>query len=629
MPTDTTGEDEAAGAAPAARLEFRLLGPVQMLVDGQPAALNGGMQRGLLAVLLLHANRTVATEQLRGALWDTCPPRTAKASLQWQISQLRKLLDRADPAADRLRFRHPGYVLHVEPGELDIDRFVSLAEAGRASLAEGDLVRADRLLSAAVGLWHGGALEDAEVPGLCRERARWNTSYMSVMEDRLDVDLGLGRHHSRLRDLDDLVAANPLRERLRELQMLALYRAGDPPGAVRAFHEGRALLSEELGLEPGEPLQRLFRAVLARDPALDIPIPVVTDATLVPAELPADVPDFVGRRAELSALTELRAADNGRDTPIALTGPAGSGKTALVVHWAHRITGLFPDGQLFADMRGHSHEPPAEPLRVLTRFLRALGLAAGDIPDRVDEAAGHYRSLLSGRRMLILLDDVQSPEQVRPLFPGDDACLLIMTSRHRLSGLRARDGVRQVELGGLAEADARELLTKTMGAKRVAAEPDAVERLAGLCSRLPLALRIAATRLDHAAPHGVADLLDGLRGDDGLCLLEVEQDTFASVRLSLDHSYFRLNPPERRLFRRLGSDFPGQVTSRSVAQESEETEAVSARLLTALAEANLIMPVAPDRYELHDLMRLYAMDQNRREQQASGAGARLREGADS
>jgi hypothetical protein len=344
--------------------------------------------------------------------------------------------------------------------------------------------------------------------------------------------------------------------------------------------------------------------------------------------LPADVPDFVGRRAELAALTAARESGNGRDTPIVLTGPAGCGKTALLVHWARTNSDLFPDGQFFADMRGHSDEPPAEPLRVLGRFLRALGVAAGDIPDRVDEAAGHYRSLLSGRRMLIVLDDVQSPEQVRPLFPGSDACLLLMTSRNRLSGLRARDGVRHVELGGVTEADARELLTRTVGASRVAAEPEAAEKLIRLCSRLPLALRIAATRMADDSPQPVADILDGLRGDDGLCLLEVEQDTLASMRLSLDHSYFQLEPSERQLLRRLGTDFPGSVTPWSVAEGSEETEGASARALTALAEANLIRTVAPDRYELGDLMRLYAMEQNRREQQASRTDARLPEGAE-
>ena len=621
-------DDDITQAQLSATLEFRLLGPVQLLVNGRPEPLTGGMQRGLLAVLLLHANRTVPADHLREVLWDAYPPRTAKASLQWQISQLRKLLDRADPRADRLLFRHPGYVLRVEPGELDIDRFLALADGGRASLAGGDLTRADRLLKAAVGLWRGGAMEDAEVPGLSRERSHWNTSYMSVVEDRLDVDLRLGRHHSRLRELDDLVAANPLRERLREMQMLALYRTGDPCGAVQSFHEGRKVLAEELGLEPGEQLQQLFRAVLARDPALAVAGPAVADPLAVPAELPADVPDFVGRRAELAALNEARGNGAGRDTPIVLTGPAGSGKTALIVHWARTISELFPDGQFFADMRGHSDEPPAEPLRVLGRFLRALGLAADDIPDRVDEAAGYYRSLLSGRRMLIVLDDVQSPEQVRPLFPGNDACLLVMTSRHRLSGLRARDGVRHAELGGMSPADARELLTRTMGAQRVAAEPAAADTLARLCSRLPLALRIAATRLTPDSPHPVADLLDGLRGDDGLGLLEVESDTLASMRLSLDQSYFRLEPAERQLLRRLGAEFPGPVTSGSVAGQSPETEHASARALTALAEANLIKPVAPGRYELSDLIRLYAIDQTRREQQASRADARLPERAD-
>ncbi|MBQ1023941.1 AfsR/SARP family transcriptional regulator [Micromonospora sp. C95] len=620
--------DDPARSDRGAKLEFRLLGPVELLVNGRSAPLNGGMQRGLLAVLLLHANRTVSADHLRDVLWGGHPPRTAKASLQWQISQLRKLLDRADPGADRLLFRQPGYVLRVEPGELDIDRFVALADEGRASLADGDLVQADKLLSAVVGLWRGEALEDAEVPGLCRERSHWNTSYMSVVEDRLDVDLRLGRHHSRLRELNDLVAANPLRERLREMQMLALYRAGDPSGAVQSFHDGRAALAEELGLEPGEQLQRLFRAVLARDPALDVPAPAVAAPPAVPAELPADVPDFVGRRAELAALTAARDSGNGRDTPIVLTGPAGCGKTALLVHWARANSDLFPHGQFFADMRGHSDEPPAEPLRVLGRFLRALGVAASDLPDRVDEAAGHYRSLLSGRRMLIVLDDVRSPEQVRPLFPGSDTCLLVMTSRNRLSGLRARDGARHLELGGMTEADARELLTHTVGASRVTAEPEAAEELIRLCSRLPLAIRIAATRMADDSPQPVADILDGLRGDDGLCLLEVEADSLASMRLSLDHSYSRLEPSERQLLRRLGTDFSGLVTPWSVAERSEETEGASARALTALAEANLIKPVAPDRYEVGSLMRLYAMEQNRREQQASCTDTRLPERAD-
>lgn len=624
MATDSINEGDNTGAGPSTPLRFRLLGPVQLITGGQSAPLNGGMQRGLLAVMLLHANRTVPAEHLRAALWGDSPPRTAKASLQWHISQLRKLLDGADPAGARLQFRHPGYLLRVDPGELDIDQFIALAESGRADLAAGNLTRADRSLTAAVDLWRGRAMEDADVPGLARDRARWEASYMSVVEDRLDVDLRLGRHHSRLRELDDLVAANPLRERLRGLHMLALYRAGDPIGAMQSFSESRIALSEELGLEPGEHLQQLFRAALARDPALDLPGPAAADRRTVPAELPADVPGFVGRRSTLAVLTKAITEGPGRSTPIVLTGPAGSGKTALVVNWAQSVLGLFPDGQLFADMRGHSPESPAEPLRVLGRFLRALGLADDDIPDRVDEAAGHYRSLLSGRRMLIVLDDVQSPEQVRPLFPGNDACMLVMTSRHRLSGLRARDGVQQIDVGGLTAVDAAELMRRTMGRDRVEAEPEAAERLAELCGRLPLALRIISTRLDTGSAHPLADLADALACDDALCLLEVEHDTLASMRQSLDQSYHRLRPRERRLFRQLGIESPGPVTPGSVAEEPEE----AARCLTALAEANLIRPIAPDLYELNDLVRLYARDQNHHSQQESETDARLPERAD-
>ncbi|WP_329564254.1 NB-ARC domain-containing protein [Streptomyces uncialis] len=598
-----------------------------MLVGGRPIPLAGTMQRGLLAALLLYGNRTVPISHLNEALWATKPPRTAKAGLQWQISRLRKLLDNADPDGERLRFQPPGYILRVEPAELDSDRFATLAASGSTALAQGDLERADRDLRAATGMWNGKALEDAEAPRLARERDRWHTIYMAALEDRLEVDLRFGRHYQLLGELDELVSADPLRERLRAFQMLALYRSGDPAGAVRVFHECRNTLVEELGLEPGEELQRLLRSVLNRETQLDLPSGNRAIAPVqVPAELPADIPSFTGREFELAALDTLRSGGEDLQAPIALSGPAGAGKTATVIRWAHRNIRQFPDGQLFADMRGHCPNSPVSPLRILTRFLHTLGLPRREIPDCPGEAASLYRTMLSNRKMLIILDDVYSAEQVRPLVPGHRSSLLVLTSRHRLSGLQARDGFQHLGLRGLSTQDSQALMERLLGSERVAAEPENVARLNHLCSGLPLALRIAATRLRRESPGEVGDLLNGLCGVDGLRLLEVGQDAGASVRVSLDRSYTRLRHGEQQFFKRLGRGFPQQINSCSIAAESAMGEVDSGRLLASLAEASMILPMAPDQYEMPDLIRLYAQDKARRESQPSETT--MLEGAD-
>jgi hypothetical protein len=304
---------------------------------------------------------------------------------------------------------------------------------------------------------------------------------------------------------------------------------------------------------------------------------------------------------------------------IALTGPAGAGKTALALRSAHRVAADFPDGQLYADLRAHATEHPLAADRVLAGFLRALGVAAHEVPGDLDEAASLYRSLLTGRRVLVLLDDVGDPEQVRPLFPGGRECLVLLTSRYRLGGLRARNGVQELTLGGLTPSESRELLMGILGTERVRGEADAAEELAASCAHLPLALRIAATRLSAGSHATIADFVRDLHGRPGLGALEVERDDHASMRLSFERSYQRLTTPQRRLFRCLAHVTPAAVTPRSAAAVTGTSEHSSARLLAGLADANMIASVAPDRYELHDLMRLYAIERAQREEESTGS----------
>ncbi|WP_439674085.1 BTAD domain-containing putative transcriptional regulator [Embleya sp. MST-111070] len=532
-------------------MEFRILGPLESVHGGAPVDIKGTRQRTVLALLLLEANHIVPTDRLVDGVWDKAPPTTSRGQIQICISSLRRQL----PAAalpGLITTRSPGYRLRVADGQLDLHAFESGVAAGRRAAAERQPKRAVREFRAALDLWHGPALAGIDSRLVRHGVAHLDERRLVVHEECLELELATGAPHGPAGELLALVAAHPLRERLRVLLMTALYRAGRQAEALEEYRKAREILIEELGIEPGEDLRRLHRAILSGDPDLVRPTapamiePVVIAPTRVPRLLPTDFADFTGRADLARELTRPReTAGTGTAVPITVvTGRCGVGKTTLAVHAAHRLAPDFPDGQLFAHLT--SADGPVDPRDVLGRFLRALGLSGSAIPDGLEERAETYRDLLAGRRVLVVLDDATAESQVLPLLPGTPRCRVLVTSRRRFTGLPAAD---RLEVPAFDPDGSVELLARIAGRHRIAAEPDAAAALCAACEHLPLALRIVATRL-AARPHwSVSDLVarlgNGSRRLDELCYGEV------SVRGSIAPTYEGLTPEARRLFRLL------------------------------------------------------------------------------
>ncbi|MGI5492687.1 BTAD domain-containing putative transcriptional regulator [Microtetraspora malaysiensis] len=603
-------------------MEFGVLGPLIMRSDGEATRLTSAKQQTLLAALLCHANTPVSLERLMEALWEK-PPASAAANLRLYVHRLRRALQ----APERITSHGSGYVLAVHPGELDADRFGELAaEAGRARKA-ADLNRAGELLTEALALWRGKAYGDiAQTPLIRESAARLEEERLRAVEERADIDLALGRHGEVVPELTLLVDEHPYREVLRRHLMLALYRSGRQSEALEVFRRTRALLMEELGIEPGPELRLLHEAMLRGETDLwSSPHP---SSPPVPRELPAGTYGFTGRADAIEALDAALAGDHaGIGGPVALTviaGPAGVGKTALGVHWAQRIMHRFPNGQLYLNLRGYSAEPRLRPLEALTALLRALGMPPQRMPSDTAQAAALYRSLMAGRRMLVLLDNAASAEQVRPLLPGAVGCLVVVTSRNRLSGLIVREGARRVTLDVLTPVEARELFVSFLGERRVVSEPEAVAEVAELCGRLPLALRIAAAHLADRPLQRIAHYAVELAEGNRLAALEIAGDSGTAVRAALEESYETLAPEERRMFRLLGIAPGMDFTVEAAAAASGRGPQAAVRLLDRLAAAHLLDERVPGRFAFHDLVRLYARAQARVEDSDDERGEAVR-----
>ncbi len=585
-------------------LELCVLGPLELTVAGSTVRLGGHKQRLLLAALVCHANKVVSTGRLLQQLWDQEPPPSARKNLQTYVLHLRRML--GDPG--RVAHRPPGYSLVLGDGELDVERFRALVERARAAMAAVRPGEAQGLLEQALALWRGPAFADLEdASTMLEEATALEEERLAAMELRVEAELALGRHAELVPELSSLVAAQPLRERLRAQLMLALYRSGRQAEALAVYRQARQLLVEELGLEPGEDLRELERAILAGDRALGPPSPAV--AATAPAQLPADVAEFTGRAGGLERLDALLTArrDEGGAVPVtAITGAAGVGKTALAVHWAHRVSGRFPDGQLYVDLRGYAATSPLRPVQALAALLRALGVAADRVPMEVEEAAGLYRSLLAHRQVLVVLDNAASAMQVRPLLPGSAGCAVVVTSRDRLAGLIAREGARRLPLGVLGPEESLTLLARVLADGRVEAELPAASELAKMCGFLPLALRIAAANLACQPDQTLAVYLAELRAGDRLERLAVDSDPQAAVRAAFDCSYAALTPDARLAFRRLGlvpgPDFSLPALASLTAAPVERAR----RTLDRLVGAHLVERRGPGRFGFHDLLRLYA-----------------------
>ncbi|HEX6519046.1 MAG TPA: BTAD domain-containing putative transcriptional regulator [Streptosporangiaceae bacterium] len=593
-------------------MRFRILGSLEVCgSEGLPVPLNAPKQRVLLTVLLLHANQPVSRRRLAAALWPDRAPPSAGGIIRTYASGLRQ----AAELGDRGRLPHlatvpGGYQLVLEPSDLDLTLFDDLTRQGRRALGARDAARSAQLLSEALALWRGEPAEDITLDsdtmvlltGLAERR-------LAAEEAWADARLELGGDAELVARLQVIVAEQPLRERTCWQLMLALHLAGRTSEALDAFRTLRRRMVTELGIEPSAPLQELHRQILAGDPALTR-APAVsrgpTAHSVVPRQLPPAVADFTGRDAQLEQLHSLDPAV----IVVTIGGAAGAGKTALAIRFGHQVADRFPDGQLFADLLGHAEDMPIDPLRVLHRFLRAMGTAPDGVPADLTEASALYRSLLAGKRMLIVLDNAASASQVRNLLPGSSGCLVLVTSRSRLPGLVAKDGAVPVLVKALGETEGVLLLAKIIGAARVDAELEAATVIAASCAGLPLALRIAAERAALRPGLGLAWLANELATERRrLDALTLGTDTDTTVRSVFSWSYRALAVAARRMFRLLGLSPGPDISIPAAAALARTGTEETARLLEVLADVHLLDEVAPGgRYRFHDLLRTYAAE---------------------
>lgn len=575
---------------------FRVLGDIEVRdPQGRAIGVKRRKLRALLALLIVRSGRPISTDQIIDSLWGERPPPSARANLHSHIRGLRDVLVAAVPGATApLVTTAAGYRLDLPDGQCDADLFTAMTADARAATAAGRHADAFELLTAALGLWRGRALADLGDHTWATPYAAWlEEARLTALEDRALARHHLG-HHVELADhLGGLTAEHPLRERLWHLYLLTLHRLGRRAEALAAYERARAALVDQLGVEPGPQLQQLVRQLKAGVPGIGV--------RPIPALLPPDVGDFTGRQAEIATLERhLTTARNGLRI-AGVIGMAGVGKTTLAVHVAHRIAGRFPDGQLFVNLRGQSGAD------VLGRFLRALGVDARAVPDTAVERGELYRTLLAGRKVLVLLDNAVDAAQIRPLLPGSATCAVMVTSRARPTAV---EGARWVDLPVFAPDEATLLLRRVVSDHRVGGQSDDATAIVRLCGGLPLAIRIAGARLTARGGWRLSHLVGLLKDEhkrlDALSAGDLE------VSASLALSYEGLDDGARTLFRRLGrfdvTDFPGWLAD-AVHDGPADAD------LDALVDAHLldtagIDAVGQPRYRFHDLVRLYARTKN-------------------
>ncbi len=605
--------------------QVRLLGPIDVTVGGAVRALAGLRRKSVLAVMGLHVGETVSIHRLIDAVWGQAPPNTAANTLQNHMSYLRSVLD----SRDAIIARSPGYLLNLDPDAVDVARAERLIRQSRQSV---DHALTAQHLRSALALWHGPSLADVtDVPWLREQAERLEYLRLDAAQGLVEARLALGEHAAVVPELESLAEQHPFREHLHRQLILALYRAGRQADALAAYQRLRHTIRAELGLDPSPALRELEAAILRQDATLDPPPAAitVTRATgmtvgVVPAQLPLAASTFVGRHGELSALDAvMSAADRARaeGTPAvsiaAVSGTAGVGKTTLAVQWAHRAASRFPDGQLYVNLRGFNPGAVMDPTEAIRGFLEAFGIPARRIPAVAASQAGLYRSVLANKRVLIVIDNARDDEHVRPLLPGAGGCLVVVTSRHQLTGLIATEGAQPLTLGLPSAIDAHAMLTRRLGLQRMAAEPATVADIIDRCARLPLALAITAARLATRPDLPLAALVGQLH--DSAAALDPFRgsDPATDVRAVFSWSYRTLSADAARVFRYL-SVAPGpDVGLRAVASLVDLATEQVQPLLDELIQIHLIDEPVPGRYTFHDLLRAYAAEQAAR--QDSGA----------
>ncbi|WP_101783614.1 AfsR/SARP family transcriptional regulator [Nonomuraea indica] len=581
-------------------LRFALLGPLRAWRHGRELDLGRPQQRSLLAMLVLRRGRAVSDGAAIEALWGEAPPVRATQSVRILVSRLRAVLEPGGPPWQVLTTVPGGYVLGCGPGTTDLDEFDALLAEAAAAQAGGDLTAAHARLTAALALWQGDPLAGLPGPAAEAERAALDLRRFDALERRLDLDLVLSRHREVIAELTTLCDRYPLRERLREMLMLALYRSGRQAEALGIFDDTRRRLADELGVDPDDALTTLYKRILDRDPSLSAPAPAEGPAPgPAPAQLPADVADFVGRDDLIGELAGLLRAGAAAVPVTVICGMGGMGKTTLAVHLAHRVRESYPDGQLYVNLRGSSPDP-LSPEAVLGAFLRALGVPGPRIPEDLEECAALYRSSLAGRRVLVVLDNAADAAQLRPLLPGTASCGVIVTARSRLPGFGTG---RVVDLDALTAGEGVELVARMAGAERVAAEPAAAEAVVEACARVPLAVRIAGARL-AARPAWTISFLASRLADERRRIPELRAGDLA-LESTFALGYRQLDAGPARAFRLLASSDADDFGTGAAAALLGTDEYTAEDLCETLVDVSLLESVAPGRYRLHDLLRLY------------------------
>jgi len=589
-----------AGTIP---LRFGVLGPATVWRGTDELSVGSGKHRRLLAALLLHANERVSRTELINLVWGRAAPKSADNLVQKYIGDLRRAFG---PDGTVLLSTPRGYQLRIGPGQLDSAEFGQLIDDAQHTRTRGDLVTAEYRLDTALAMWRGMAFAEVDTELAETERARLDELRVTALQELAEITLVRGEIAAAVTALGRLTAEFPLRERLRELQMLALYRAGRQADALNVFLSVRALLADELGIEPGQRLHRLYERILRADPALYFAGDIARESNRPTCQLPPDVPDFTGRAEPLGELIETLsgAAPDGPPAIAVIVGAPGIGKSSLALHAAHLVRPRFPDGQLYLDLAGTS-DAPRDPVALLAELLRALGATGAGIPDSLPERAALYRSLLAGRRMLLVLDDALDAAQVRPLLPGA-ACAVVITSRRLLTDLT---GARHCSLDVLAPAEAEQMLGRIVGPERVAAEAGQAAVLLRSCGYLPLAIRIAGAKL-AGRPSWPLQVLRERLDDQSRRLGELRVGDLG-VRASFDLSR-RLLPDRAAhgmwLLSLLGAQtVPGWVLG-PLLDEPNADEALDVLVDSSLLRLMGTDAIGQPRYRLHDLLRTYGRE---------------------
>ncbi len=579
-------------------MQFRLLGPFEIETrNGRAVTLPRRRERALLGVLLLRANLSTSMDDLIDLLWDGHLPKNPKASLQSHVSRVRAALSKATREV-LIRLDAHGYRLTCDPHWIDITRFRADLHAARG---EHDPQARFEALDGALRLWRGPVLADL-LPEALRQRlcARLEEERAITTQEWIAAGLDAGRHHDLLPRLSELTAAAPLQERLIELHVRALYEAGRRTDALGSFDAARRRLADELGLDPGPDLIRLHAAVLRGDRTPNL----AKHPGNPPNQLPAGIGFFTGRIAELESMGKYLEGAGDDPRIVVVTGPAGVGKTALAVHWARQAAGDFPDGLLFLDLAGHERASALSPGAALVRLLHSLGDRGEGTAGEPGVLAARYRSIVANRRMVLVLDNASGTQQVLALLPPDGSCAVIVTSRMRMSSLDTYHPVLTVDLDMLTTSEALTLLDRVVGAERLAGEPQAARDIADLCGRLPLALRIAASRLRTEPSRTAADLARELSHSSTRLSALATDDRARSVRAAFDATYRNLEQSAARAFRLIGA-CPGETVSVELLTALHGSAPADVRTLEA---AHLIKRADRGRYAMHDLIRLFAAE---------------------